>query len=142
LQRSSTGNEVETKQMQINEANFDHHHVMSHRPESPAQGKVNSGVEEGTLDTPAVAKARDLLGKELRITITDGRIFIGNFACTDKDLNVVLTGTYEFPVGYRNDHLVENGRFVGMLMFPWRHVVRVEVHIGNGSQVYDSDDYM
>jgi small nuclear ribonucleoprotein (snRNP)-like protein len=130
--------------LQINEqsqANLDFRHNMSHRPESPAQGKISSGGEEETPETPAVAKARALLGKELRITITDGRIFIGNFACTDKDLNVVLTSSYEFPVGYQNDHLVENGRFVGMLMFPWRHVVRVEVHIGNGSSTYNSDEY-
>ncbi|KIM32582.1 hypothetical protein M408DRAFT_32162, partial [Serendipita vermifera MAFF 305830] len=73
-----------------------------------------------------VARLRAILGKELRITIKDGRIFIGTFACTDRDLNIVLTSVYEFPVGYQNDHLVEGGRFVGMLMFPWRHVVKAE----------------
>jgi len=114
---------------------------MAHRPESPAQGKTSSKTEEEIPDTPAVAKVRALLGKELRITIGDGRVFIGTFACTDRDLNLVLTSVYEFPVGYQNDHLVESGRFVGMLMFPWRHIVRVEVHIGGEAQAYDSDDY-
>lgn len=116
---------------------------MEPRPESPAQGKIvsNPHNNEERNDTPGVARLRALLGKELRITITDNRIFIGTFACTDRDLNIVLTSVYEFPVGYQTDHLVENGRFVGMLMFPWRHVVKAELHLGNGAPIYDSDDY-
>jgi small nuclear ribonucleoprotein (snRNP)-like protein len=112
---------------------------MEQRSESPAQGKVE--MAEEVQDTPAIAKLRALLGKELRITIYDGRIFLGNFACTDKGLNLVLTNVYEFSLKFKTDHLVENGRFVGMLMFPWRHIKSIEIHMQDapGSE---SDEYM
>lgn len=110
---------------------------MEQRSESPAQGKSES---EELQDTPALARLKALLGKELRITIHDGRIFLGNFACTDKGLNIVLTNVYEFPVHFKTDHLVETGRFVGMLMFPWRHIKSVEVHMQDAPAT-DSDEY-
>lgn len=113
---------------------------METRPESPAQGKTETIQNDSEQDTPSVAQLRALLGKELRITIKDGRIFIGNFACTDKALNVILTSVYEFPVGWQEDHLVENGRFVGMIMFPWRHIVKIEVHMGE-PRGHNNDEY-
>ncbi|KAG8824710.1 hypothetical protein FRC19_001233 [Serendipita sp. 401] len=109
---------------------------MEQRPESPAQGKTEIKMEE--RDTPTISRLRALLGKELRIVIRDGRVFLGQFACTDKELNLVLTQVYELPVDFQNDHLVENGRFVGMLMFPWAHIVSVELHAAPNS---DSDEY-
>ncbi|PVF95760.1 hypothetical protein CPB86DRAFT_776078 [Serendipita vermifera] len=101
---------------------------MEHRPESPAHGKPNITYHE--IPTPAIVKLQSLLGNELRLTTHDGRIFIGNFACTDKELNVVLTNVYEFPIDFQKDHLVESGRFVGMLMFPWKHIRMLERHLG------------
>ncbi|KAJ7259625.1 hypothetical protein C8J57DRAFT_1270784, partial [Mycena rebaudengoi] len=41
----------------------------------------------------------DLLTQMLRITITDGRIFIGSFAGTDQPLNVLLLNADEFRLG-------------------------------------------
>ncbi|CAG7852374.1 SubName: Full=Uncharacterized protein {ECO:0000313/EMBL:CCA68607.1} [Serendipita indica DSM 11827] len=111
---------------------------MESRPESPPQGKREHRKQQ---DSPAIAKLRALLGKELRVTIGDGRIFLGNFACTDKELNIVMTQVYEFPVGFQDDHLVENGRFVGMLMFPWRHITAIEVHIQSLGEDAESDEY-
>ncbi|KAG8835771.1 hypothetical protein FRC17_001165 [Serendipita sp. 399] len=111
---------------------------MEQRPESPAQGKVDKQQEE--RDTPAIARLRALLGKELRIAIRDGRVFLGQFVCVDKELNIVLNQVYEFPLGFLDDHLVKNGRFVGMLMFPWAHIVSVGLEMEAPSHT-DSDEY-
>lgn len=126
--------------MDTKQVSYLHLATMDTRPESPAQGKAETKDHDNNQDTPAIATLRALLGKELRIAITDGRIFLGNFACTDKDLNIVLTSVYEFPLGFQNDHLVENGRFVGMIMFPWRHIVKIEVHMGD-PEGENSDEY-
>ncbi|KIO31146.1 hypothetical protein M407DRAFT_68321 [Tulasnella calospora MUT 4182] len=56
-----------------------------------------------------------------RITIQDGRIFLGNFACIDKQKNMILSNTYE----YRANE--PKGRYVGLIMIPWRWVVKAEV---------------
>ena len=39
------------------------------------------------------------LNKEMAITITDGRVVVGEFLCTDKDANVILGGTQEYCPG-------------------------------------------
>ena len=55
-----------------------------------------SAAGRPTTDTPAVNALRSLLRQTLRITILDGRIFLGTFAGTDKLLNVLLVSTDEF----------------------------------------------
>jgi small nuclear ribonucleoprotein (snRNP)-like protein len=37
-----------------------------------------------------------LLNQPLRMTVTDGRSFIGNFMCTDRDAAVILSDTWEY----------------------------------------------
>jgi len=46
--------------------------------------------------TPAIAKLQSLLRQFIRISIFDGRIFIGTFAGTDKLLNIILTNAEEY----------------------------------------------
>ena len=36
------------------------------------------------------------LNKRMRIAISDGRVIDGNFLCTDKDCNIVLSNCEEF----------------------------------------------
>ena len=75
--------------------------------------------------TPAVNAMRALLRQTLRVTILDGRVFLGTFAGTDKLLNILLVNTDEFAVrSYANP----DGRFVGLVQIPWRLVVKVEAH--------------
>ncbi|KDQ08198.1 hypothetical protein BOTBODRAFT_59532 [Botryobasidium botryosum FD-172 SS1] len=64
------------------------------------------------------------LSKSYRISISDGRIFIGTLACVDKQLNLVLINTEEFRMG---QGLM--GRYVGMVMIPWKWVVKAEAEI-------------
>ncbi|KAG9084384.1 hypothetical protein FS749_005273 [Ceratobasidium sp. UAMH 11750] len=74
-------------------------------------------------------KVRDLqwlLSKTLRITIQDGRSFVGTFACIDREKNIVLSSTEEYPALPHSD---DGPRFIGLIMVPWRWVVQVELEI-------------
>lgn len=71
----------------------------------------------------SITRLRDTLNRTFRVCISDGRIFVGTFVCTDKEKNIILTNTDEFRVGQAD---VSEGRYVGMVMIPWRHIVKVE----------------
>ncbi|KZV89063.1 hypothetical protein EXIGLDRAFT_596954, partial [Exidia glandulosa HHB12029] len=79
--------------------------------------------------TPAVSLLRSYISKLMRVAIADGRVFLGMFACIDKDRNLVLVNTEEFRIGVapRQGQMGEGGRYVGMVMIPWKHVVSAEV---------------
>ena len=82
----------------------------------------------------AIDAVKSLLNRSMRIRTSDGRIFIGTFVCVDKQLNVVLTNTDEYRVTPRADandngtteKVDERGRYVTMVMVPWRLVVKIE----------------
>ncbi|KAF9456675.1 hypothetical protein BDZ94DRAFT_1115141, partial [Collybia nuda] len=76
--------------------------------------------------TPAVFRIRSLLQKIVRVTISDGRIFIGSFAGTDQPLNILVTNTEEYPPGFGLER-DSSGRYVGQVVIPWRLVKKVEV---------------
>ena len=46
--------------------------------------------------TPTIVRLQSLLCQFIRISISDGRIFIGTFAGTDKLLNIILTNAEEY----------------------------------------------
>lgn len=94
-------------------APFTHHQAMS------------AATLQAVPVSTALSEIKQLLQKSLRITLTDGRIFLGTFAGTDKQLNILLINTDEFrltPPELANP----NGRFVGLVMIPRRLVVRIE----------------
>ena len=62
----------------------------------------------------------------MRVGIADGRVFVGVFACIDKGKNIVLVNTEEFRIGSQPGSLGARGRYVGMVMVPWKYVVTVE----------------
>jgi len=62
------------------------------------------------------------------VSTTDGRVFIGTFAGTDKPLNIILVNTEEFLVGPGQN---PDGRYVGQVVLPWKVVVKVEAHIAD-----------
>ncbi|KDQ17619.1 hypothetical protein BOTBODRAFT_105534, partial [Botryobasidium botryosum FD-172 SS1] len=76
------------------------------------------------ISRSAVSFLASTLSKSYRISISDGRIFIGTLACLDKQLNLVLVNTEEFRLG---DGYM--GRYVGMVMIPWKWVVKAEAEI-------------
>jgi len=68
-------------------------------------------------------RLKALLRRVVRLTILDGRIFLGNFAGTDKPLNILLINAEEYRVG------LEEGRYVGQVVIPWRLIVKVEAEV-------------
>ncbi|TEB26326.1 hypothetical protein FA13DRAFT_1576845, partial [Coprinellus micaceus] len=67
-------------------------------------------------------RLQSFLRQPLRISIGDGRIFLGTFAGTDKPLNLLLANAEEYRIGVTE---VE-GRYVGQVLIPWRLVTKVE----------------
>jgi N-alpha-acetyltransferase 38, NatC auxiliary subunit len=74
-----------------------------------------------TAQVAPVERLKSLMGYTWRISIQDKRIFLGTLVCTDKDKNIILTNADEMRRGE------PNGRYVGMIMIPWRWVVKAEV---------------
>ncbi|KAJ7479960.1 hypothetical protein B0H11DRAFT_1725334 [Mycena galericulata] len=88
----------------------------------------------------AVDRLKSLLCETLRVTITDGRIFIGSFAGTDQPLNILLLNTDEFRLGPDEN---PDGRYVGQVLIPWRLVVKAEVQSGDrGGPQLALNDYI
>jgi small nuclear ribonucleoprotein (snRNP)-like protein len=83
---------------------------------------------------PSISKLKALLRRALRVTITDHRIFIGNFVGSDQLLNIILVNTEEYRRG-RNGN--STGRYVGQIMIPWKFVVKVEAAVDE-NQANDS----
>ncbi|TFK38650.1 hypothetical protein BDQ12DRAFT_630416 [Crucibulum laeve] len=98
------------------------------RPSSPTDHDLNQPSFllpwRPPQHTPSLTRLRALLRQPLRVHITDARIFLGTFAGTDKQLNIVLINTEEFRMG--DDDETPEGRYVGQVMIPWRFVVKVE----------------
>lgn len=71
---------------------------------------------------------RKWLGKPFRVVITDGRVLLGFFNCTDKDANIVLSMCSEY---------LEEGkdaRILGNVMIPGKHIVSVSVDLPKESE--------
>jgi hypothetical protein len=61
------------------------------------------------------------------VCIADGRVFLGTFVGTHAQLNLLLVSAHEFrPGAPPRTPDYPNGRFVGQVMLPWRHVRKVE----------------
>lgn len=90
----------------------------------------SSSPDSEPESTPAILRLRDLLQKIIRVTISDGRIFIGSFAGTDQPLNILVTNTEEYRPGLENG---ADGRYVGQVVIPWRLVKKVEVEGAKGN---------
>lgn len=58
--------------------------------------------------------------------MTDGRIFIGTFAGTDKPLNIILVNAEEFRLGPGQN---PDGRYVGQIMLPWKIIIKLEANV-------------
>jgi len=88
-----------------------------------------STISEDEAPKPAysaVAELKTLLNKSLRVTSTDGRIFLGTFAGTDKLLNIILVNAEEYREAAPEQDAPDGGRYVGQIMIPWRMARKVE----------------
>jgi small nuclear ribonucleoprotein (snRNP)-like protein len=75
-----------------------------------------------------------LLNEIIRVTITDGRIFLGSFVGTDRELNIILLNADEFRIEGPDENL--DGRCVGQIMIPWKLIARVEVKFSQQNSIY------
>lgn len=88
--------------------------------DSPPSPSVSPFLLHGSQPRrPAVEALKELLNRTLRIACSDGRVFVGTFVCVDKQLNIILANADEYSVSK------PDGRYVTMVMVPWRLVVSV-----------------
>lgn len=59
----------------------------------------------------------------MKIKLTDGRILVGIFLCTDKDANVILGTCAE----YLSEENSGEPRMLGLAMVPGRHIVSIHI---------------
>ncbi|KAJ3071577.1 hypothetical protein HDU98_005116 [Podochytrium sp. JEL0797] len=81
------------------------------------------------VDTPEIRELSTMLGIKAQCTASDGRRFCGVFLCVDKYKNVILSGAEEFNRGVdeTTGEPREERRYVGMVMIPGKHLVRMQV---------------
>ncbi|CAH1997906.1 unnamed protein product [Acanthoscelides obtectus] len=56
--------------------------------------------------------------------MTDGRVLIGVFLCTDRDANIIL--------GSCSEYLPHKPRMLGLVMIPGKHIVSIHIEMNNG----------
>ncbi|KAJ0171007.1 hypothetical protein K1T71_013206 [Dendrolimus kikuchii] len=85
------------------------------------KSSIHTDLNKEILDDKA--KLRKWLNMNFRIEMTDGRILIGVFLCTDRDANVILGET-------------EEPRVLGLVMVPGRHIVSIQIDDTTPPQKY------
>ena len=76
-----------------------------------------------------------MLGCRLRVTISDGRLLVGDFMCTDNSRNIILSRTKEYFENRRwlwkyevhSFNLSLEIRHLGMVVIPGNHVLKIEL---------------
>ena len=97
---------------------------------SPTSSPPSSTISSPPATQPealSIQRLKNILRETVRVTVTDGRLFIGTFIGTDQPLNIILINTEEFRRSLDEDGGVLSGRYVGQVMVPWKLVVKVEV---------------
>lgn len=87
-------------------AGFDPHDALTQE-----RSEIEKAVKNNQI-TPGRAKLQLWLYRSLRIVMTDGRILIGIFLCTDSDANVILGVCSEFTKNGGDE------RMLGLVMVP------------------------
>ncbi|RDD42425.1 N-alpha-acetyltransferase 38, NatC auxiliary subunit [Trichoplax sp. H2] len=69
-----------------------------------------------------------LLNKLLQVHLSDGRVVVGNFMCTDRELNIILGQCQEYSSA-PDPESTEQPRTLGLAMIPGKHVIKIQVGI-------------
>ncbi|KAF7504285.1 hypothetical protein GJ744_002474 [Endocarpon pusillum] len=90
----------------------------------------------------AVKYLESLLNRTFRAHTSDGRMFLGEFKCTDNESNIILAKTYEYrmPTAKAKQDAIERqlagegsgkadmtSRFLGLVVVPGQHITKLEV---------------
>lgn len=107
-----------------------------------------------TMDnSTAVEYLTGLLGTTLRVQISDGRMFVGQLKCTDRERNIILATSHEYrqpspeaiaaaaksePV---NGKVTANmtSRYVGLVVLPGEHIMKIEMEQYSPSRLRQFD---
>ncbi|KAL1641473.1 hypothetical protein SLS58_005978 [Diplodia intermedia] len=89
--------------------------------------------------TQAITYLTQFIGRNLRVHVTDKRMFIGQMKCTDKDRNIILALTHEYrppsdaairaaieSSGDPSVQLPLSSRYVGLVVVPGRYITKIE----------------
>ncbi len=77
-------------------------------------------------ETMGKRKLRSWLNKNMRVVLSDGRILMGIFLCTDQDANVILGSATE-SLSEEDERSNAEQRILGLAMVPGRHIVSIKV---------------
>lgn len=58
--------------------------------------KLEASLNRMTISDEPRFKLRSWLGKILKVIITDGRVIVGCFVCTDREGNTILENSWEY----------------------------------------------
>merc|ERR1712168_58400 len=103
-----------------------------------ADGNRQRQSPESTVGGPSRDFFKKLLNKLLRVKLTDGRVLVGQFMCTDKDANIILGSCAEYVPNDVTDDVVTpddeddldacmktsvEPRILGLAMVKGQHIV-------------------
>jgi small nuclear ribonucleoprotein (snRNP)-like protein len=72
------------------------------------------------------ALLRSWLNKNMRVVLSDGRVLVGIFLCTDKDANIIL-GSCTETLSEADEAAAADPRILGLAMVPGRHITSIKV---------------
>ncbi|XP_028038368.1 N-alpha-acetyltransferase 38, NatC auxiliary subunit [Bombyx mandarina] len=104
------------------------------------EGNKTTSEAPQMVEEEGKAKLRKWLNMKFRIEMTDGRVLIGVFLCTDRDANVILGACSEYLKN--NEGETEEPRVLGLVMVPGRHIVSIQIDDTTPSQTYYYDEYL
>lgn len=75
------------------------------------------------------------LKRKMKIKLTDGRIVVGVFMCTDSECNIILGQCREYRTinDDSNELSSEEPRVLGLAMVPGHHIVSIWVDVNESS---------
>lgn len=76
------------------------------------------GGSSDSLETDRVSRVRKLLFRQMLVGIKDGRFFLGNFYCMDKQGNIILQDTVEYRSTRRSSPSPMEQRCIGLILIP------------------------
>lgn len=93
-------------------------------PDGANQENATTSATSGLTDEQARAKLRSWLGKVVKVVITDERVMVGCFLCTDPDGNIILENTWEYSQFVDNS---DEPRIIGLVVVPGKHIVSISL---------------
>lgn len=80
---------------------------------------------------PGAVKIREWLNRTVKVEMSDHRVLIGVFLCTDREANIILGSCAEYlpseDANLDDVHLNEEARMLGLVMIPGRHIVSIHI---------------